>query len=125
MREEDGGVVALHPDIESQSVAVRLGEQRPAPRRVERGPDLVVSIAQIDARPLVPEQAASEHERLDFSTVPQSKGIGKTALVIVFTGLLGIFIMGFLSVIMSGYGHMWPAPKTMRMDLGNMPSKNP
>lgn len=64
---------------------------------------------------------ASEHERLDFSSVPQSKGIGKTALVIVIVGLLGIFAMGFLSVIMSGYGHMWPSQKTMRMDLGDMP----
>ena len=64
-----------------------------------------------------------EHERLDFSKVPQSRGITNLALIIMITGVIGIFIMGYLSVIMSGYGHMWPAEKTQRMDLGNMPTQ--
>jgi hypothetical protein len=67
---------------------------------------------------------ASEHERLDFSKVPQSKGIGTSAFIVLLIGLLGIFIMGFLSCILSGYGHMWPSQKTMRMDLGSMPTQS-
>ncbi|HET9029076.1 MAG TPA: hypothetical protein VFN49_02790 [Candidatus Aquilonibacter sp.] len=65
-----------------------------------------------------------DSEYLDFSKVPQSRGIGKSALVTMVIGLIGIFVMGFLSVIMSGFGHMWPSQKSMRADLGNMPTIN-
>ena len=67
---------------------------------------------------------ATDHDRLDFSKIPKSKGIGKDALIVLVIGLVGIFAMGFLSVIFSGYGHMWPAQKTMRMDLGSMPTQS-
>ena len=63
-------------------------------------------------------------EYIDFSKVPESKGIGTPAFIVLAVGLIGIFVMGYLSVIMSGFGHMWPAPKTMRMDLGNMPTQS-
>ena len=64
-----------------------------------------------------------DSEYLDFSKVPESKGISNGTLVIVAIGLLGIFIMGFLSVFLSGYGHLWPSQKTLRMDLGSMPTQ--
>ena len=66
---------------------------------------------------------ASDHDRLDFTKIPESKGIGPPALVVLVIGLIGIFAMGYLSVIMSSYGHMWPAEKTQRMDLGTMPTQ--
>jgi hypothetical protein len=64
----------------------------------------------------------NESEYLDFSKVPQSRGIGKEAFVVLAIGLLGIFAMGFLSCIFAGFGHLWPAQKTLRLDLGGMPS---
>ena len=53
-----------------------------------------------------------ESERLDFSRPPTSRGIPKRVWFVLYFGLVAIFIMGYLSVIMSGYGHMWPQEKT-------------
>lgn len=80
-----------------------------------------------------------EHEYLDFSRVPESQGIPGVVRVVVAIGVLGVFIMGGLSVGMSGFGHcsnpagasacsgtasvMWPSEKTMRMPLAPMPGK--
>lgn len=55
-----------------------------------------------------------ESERLDFTRVPSSRGIPKRVYLVLVIGLLGIFTMGYLSVIMAGFGHMWPANSTMR-----------
>ncbi len=55
-----------------------------------------------------------ESERLDFTRIPSSKGIPKRVYLILVVGLLGIFTMGYLSVTMSGFGHMWPANATVR-----------
>ena len=63
-----------------------------------------------------------EHEYLDFSHVPQSKGISPRTLAIVVAGVIGIFIVGFLTVIMASFGHRWPAEKTLREPLGSMPA---
>lgn len=63
-----------------------------------------------------------EHQEvIDFTSVPQSQGIGRSALVVLVIGLLLIFTMGGLSAFLSGWGHMWPGNTTMRMDLGSMP----
>lgn len=66
-----------------------------------------------------------EHERLDFTTIPQSKGIRTPAFIVLAVGLFGIFFMGWLSYWSSGYGHMWPAQKTMRMCLNGDASCKP
>ena len=63
-----------------------------------------------------------DSEYIDFSKVPQSRGVGKEAFIVLVIGLLGIFAMGFLSAFWSGYGHLWPAQKTLRADLGTMPA---
>ncbi len=63
-----------------------------------------------------------DSEYVDFSKVPQSRGIGKEAFIALVIGLLGIFTMGFLSCILSGFGHLWPSQKTLRVDLGQMPA---
>lgn len=63
-----------------------------------------------------------DSEYLDFSRVPESKGIGKSTYVVLAVGLVGIFLMGYLSVIFAGFGHLWPSQKTQRIDLGSMPT---
>lgn len=61
-----------------------------------------------------------DNEYLDFSSVPQSKGIGKQALIIVAIGVVMIFIMGGLSIGFASFGHVWPSEKSMRVDMGAM-----
>jgi hypothetical protein len=62
-----------------------------------------------------------DHERLDFSTVPMSKGIQRPAFFVLAIGLFGIFFMGWFSYWTSGYGHMWQkngaSMNTLRMCL--------
>jgi hypothetical protein len=65
-----------------------------------------------------------DHERLDFTRIPHSKGIGLPALIVLVTGLVGIFTMGGLSIYYAGYNHVWPAPESMRMPLGSMPNNH-
>lgn len=62
-----------------------------------------------------------DSEYLDFSKVPQSKGVPNGIYVLAVVGLIGIFIMGGLSAFMSSSGHLWPSEKTQRMPLGEMP----
>ena len=61
-----------------------------------------------------------DKDYIDFSVVPQSQGMSKAGYVFIIVGIIGIFIMGGLSVKLSGYGHVWPAEKTQRIDLGSM-----
>lgn len=61
-----------------------------------------------------------DKEYLDFSSVPQSKGISRQALVIVGIGIVMIFIMGGLSIGFASFGHIWPSEKSMRVDMGSM-----
>jgi hypothetical protein len=63
-----------------------------------------------------------DHERLDFSKVPQSQGITSPGYIVLVIGLIGIFFVGGLSIKLAGYGHRWPSPTSMRMPLGQMPS---
>ncbi len=61
-----------------------------------------------------------DSEYIDFSKVPQSQGMSKQTIVIVLFGLLGIFIMGGLSIGFASWGHVWPSEKSQRIDLGSM-----
>lgn len=63
---------------------------------------------------------ASDEEYLDFSRVPESRGVPK---VIVYAGTIGLFMIfciGAAACLFSGYGHHWPAATTMRVDLGTL-----
>lgn len=62
-----------------------------------------------------------QRERVDFSTVPQSKGLDTGTKVILVVGLLMIFTIGGFSAFLSGYGHVWPSNHTLRYPLGKMP----
>lgn len=61
-----------------------------------------------------------DSEYLDFSSVPKSKGISKQAMIILGIGLVMIFIMGGLTIGFSGFGHVWPSDKSMRVPMGTM-----
>jgi hypothetical protein len=60
-----------------------------------------------------------EDERLDFSKVPESRGIPPFLYRVVAVGILVIFAIGGSVVLMSGYGHHWPSNTTLRIPLEN------
>jgi len=65
-----------------------------------------------------------QQDQIDFSYVPQSRGLSKGVLVVLFTGLLVIFGIGGMSIGFAFWGHMWPSTHSMRLNLGKMPSTN-
>ena len=60
----------------------------------------------------------SDDEYLDFSRVPQSRGIPNAIVYTIVVGLIMIFTIGASCVLLAGYGHKWPSTSTMRIDLG-------
>lgn len=60
-----------------------------------------------------------DDEYLDFSTVPESRGVPTGLFRVVAIGLLMIFAIGGAVVLLSGYGHHWPANTTIRVPLNN------
>ncbi|MFY9718325.1 MAG: hypothetical protein WAK16_01665 [Candidatus Cybelea sp.] len=60
-----------------------------------------------------------DDEYLDFSRVPESRGIPPALVRVALVGLLIIFAIGGAVCLMSGYGHHWPANTTMRAPLNN------
>lgn len=60
-----------------------------------------------------------DDEYLDFSKVPESRGIPSSLYRIAFLGLIVIFAIGAAVCLMSGYGHHWPSEKTLRVPLEN------
>ena len=64
---------------------------------------------------IVPDQ-----EYLDFSRVPESRGVPRPLTIGVIVGLLMIFAIGGASCLLSGYGHVWPSSHSMRVDLGTL-----
>jgi hypothetical protein len=61
-----------------------------------------------------------DSEYLDFSQVPQSKGIPPTIVWSGIIGLIAIFVIGGSVVLNAGSGHKWPAASAMRVDLGTL-----
>jgi hypothetical protein len=60
-----------------------------------------------------------DDEYMDFSKVPESRGIPKALYRVVVVGLLIIFAIGAAVCLMSGYGHHWPSDTTVRVPLHN------
>lgn len=60
-----------------------------------------------------------EDERLDYSKVPESRGIPTALYRVAVLGLVVIFAIGAAVCLMSGYGHHWPADTTIRVPLHN------
>ncbi|HTU83371.1 MAG TPA: hypothetical protein VMF61_14650 [Candidatus Acidoferrales bacterium] len=61
-----------------------------------------------------------DDEYLDFSKVPESRGVPTFLYRVVAVGILAIFAIGGACVLTSGYGHRWPAETTQRADLGRL-----
>jgi hypothetical protein len=60
-----------------------------------------------------------DDEYLDFSKVPESRGIPPFLYRVVAVGILVIFAIGGSVIMMSGYGHHWPSNTTLRVPLEN------
>ena len=60
-----------------------------------------------------------DDEYLDFSKVPESRGIPPFLYRIAAVGVLIIFAIGGAVCLLSGYGHHWPSDTTMRVPLNN------
>ncbi len=58
-----------------------------------------------------------EDERLDFSKVPESRGIPNFLYRVAAVGLVIIFAIGASVCLLSGYGHHWPSNTTLRVNL--------
>jgi hypothetical protein len=61
-----------------------------------------------------------DSEYLDFSQVPESKGIPKSIIYSGILGLIMIFAIGASVILLAGDGHHWPAASSMRVDLGTL-----
>ncbi|MBV8490732.1 MAG: hypothetical protein JO199_09400 [Candidatus Eremiobacteraeota bacterium] len=66
-----------------------------------------------------------DDEYLDFSKVPESKGVPPFLYRVIVVGILCIFAVGASCVFTAGYGHMWPSAQSQRPDLGNMHEGTP
>jgi hypothetical protein len=53
----------------------------------------------------------------DKRGVPVSRGVPMAVRVAAVIGILAIFVIGGFTVKMSGYGHQWPAARTLRIPL--------
>ncbi|MBV8530128.1 MAG: hypothetical protein JO104_02335 [Candidatus Eremiobacteraeota bacterium] len=58
-----------------------------------------------------------DDEYLDFSRVPESRGVPPFLYRVVAIGVLIIFAIGAGVCLESGYGHHWPADTTLRVKL--------
>ncbi|MBV8343599.1 MAG: hypothetical protein JO190_01225 [Candidatus Eremiobacteraeota bacterium] len=60
-----------------------------------------------------------DDEYLDFSKVPESRGVPVALYRVLVVGLVVIFAIGGAVVMLSGYGHHWPSNTTLRVPLNN------
>ncbi|MGA8576308.1 MAG: hypothetical protein WB609_11590 [Candidatus Cybelea sp.] len=60
-----------------------------------------------------------DDEYLDFSKVPESRGIPSGLYRVATVALLVIFAIGASVCLLSGYGHHWPSDTTLRVRLNN------
>jgi hypothetical protein len=60
-----------------------------------------------------------DDEYLDFSKVPESRGVPTALYRVLVVGLVVIFAIGGSVVMLSGYGHHWPSNTTLRVPLNN------
>jgi|HubBroStandDraft_2_1064218.scaffolds.fasta_scaffold247181_3 hypothetical protein len=66
-----------------------------------------------------------DDEYLDFSSVPESKGVPQGLYRVAIVGLIIIFAIGGAVCLMSGYGHHWPATTTERVPLNQQDAAAP
>jgi hypothetical protein len=59
-----------------------------------------------------------DDEFMDFSKVPESRGVPRMVYYVAILGIIGIFAVGGASVMSSGWAHHWPSNSTLRVNLG-------
>jgi hypothetical protein len=57
------------------------------------------------------------YDHTDSRGVPVSRGIPTAVRIAVLVGIVAIFGVGAAVILNAGYGHQWPAPKTLRVEL--------
>jgi hypothetical protein len=62
-----------------------------------------------------------DEEYLDFSQVPESRGVPPVLYRVLIVGLIIIFAIGGSVCLLSGFGHHWPSNTTLRVPLNNAP----
>ena len=60
-------------------------------------------------------------EALDFTKVPESKGIPRSLPVAGVIGIMCIAAIASFTVLTASHGRIWPSATSMRVDLGQMP----
>ncbi len=60
-----------------------------------------------------------DDEYMDFSKVPESRGIPPGLYRLAAFALIIIFAIGAAVCLLSGYGHHWPYQTTLRVPLDN------
>ena len=58
------------------------------------------------------------YDKVDARGVPISKGIPSIVRIAGLIGVIVIFAIGGSVVLISGWGHMWPASSAQRDSLG-------
>lgn len=53
----------------------------------------------------------------DQRGVPVSRGVPMAVRIAAVIGILAIFVIGGFTAKMAGYGHQWPAARTLRIPL--------
>jgi hypothetical protein len=57
------------------------------------------------------------YDPVDERGVPTSRGVPMAVRIAACIGILVIFGMGAITIAMSGYGHLWPQTKALRILL--------
>lgn len=57
------------------------------------------------------------YDPTDERGVPTSRGIPRVVIIAATIGILAIFAVGAYTIVMSGYGHMWPWQQALRIPL--------
>jgi hypothetical protein len=57
------------------------------------------------------------YDPTDERGVPTSRGIPKAVQIAAMIGILAIFGVGFYTIWMSGYGHVFPYQQALRIPL--------
>ena len=59
------------------------------------------------------------YDPLDSRGVPVSRGVPMLVRIATIIGILCIFGVGASVIALGGYGHWWPATKSLRVPLSN------
>lgn len=57
------------------------------------------------------------YDPVDVRGVPTSRGVPPLVRVLVIIGVIAVFVVGASTILTAGFGHSWPANKTLRVPL--------